>query len=67
MMVNKYYTDHFVSNVMIAELSHLSLQELNQLEKEFLYLIDFKLSVDENEYEEILGAVNSFFEGGNSD
>ena len=58
MIVHKYYTDHFYLNSSFAQFAGLTIQEINLLEQEFLYLIDFKLSIDETEYTEYENSVN---------
>ena len=46
MITNKNYTDFFYTNDTFAKAAKISLQEINDLEKEFLYHIDFNLQVD---------------------
>ena len=65
MLVNKFYSDNFYLNSVFSSYSGIPLAELNALEREFLYLIDFDLSINAREYNEYLYGVNSFFSDDN--
>ena len=65
MMINKFYTDFFYLNSTFAQWSGISLKEINELDEEFLYIIDFNLNITAEEYQEYELAVNSFFKSEN--
>ena len=65
MLVNKFYSDNFYLNSVLSSYSGIPLAELSALEREFLYLIDFDLSINAREYNEYLYGVNSFFSDDN--
>lgn len=49
--VHKYYNDFFYDNAFVACLIDIPLHQLNQMEVQFLSILDFALSVHEEEYE----------------
>ena len=61
LVVHKYYTDPFYLNSDISKIGGLPLKDLNDLEEEFLDIIDFNLSVDECEYEEYVNGLNDYY------
>jgi len=46
----KFYDDHYYDNVFFSKVGGVSSKELNMLETEFLFLINFDLSVDPETY-----------------
>jgi len=46
----KFYDDHYYDNVFFSKVGGVSSKELNMLETEFLFLINFDLSVDLETY-----------------
>jgi len=46
----KFYDDHYYNNVFFSKVGGVSTKELNMLETEFLFLINFDLSVDSEMY-----------------
>jgi len=46
----KFYDDHYYDNVFFSKVGGVSRKELNMLETEFLFLINFDLSVDRHVY-----------------
>ena len=65
-IAHKYYDDIYYNNRVIAELGGISVQELNQLEVEFLSKINFNIHVEGEEYDVYRQAVNQFFEASTS-
>ena len=61
LVTHKYFTDFFYLNSDISKAGGVSLQELNQLEEEFLELIDFNLSVEGTEYDAFMSGLTTFF------
>lgn len=51
LLISKFYNDVYYSNQYIAYTAGISTQELNELEKVFCEMIDYKLFVNEEEYE----------------
>jgi hypothetical protein len=60
LITHKFYTDLFFCNSLFAALTNLSLQEINDIEIEFLYQIDFNLTVGKSEYEEYHEGIVTF-------
>ena len=58
----KYHEDEYYSNEYYAKVGGVSLKELNNLEKEFLQLIDFSLFVDKRLFNKYNSYINSFSE-----
>lgn len=50
-LASKMYDDDFYQNKYYAQVGGLGVQEFNELEVQFLFLLDFKLSVDPDTYE----------------
>lgn len=48
MIATKFFEENYFPNSFYAKIGGISLKDLNELECEFLTLIDFKLFVDEN-------------------
>lgn len=46
MVSAKFYDDRFFQNVYYAKVAGISHEEFNSLEREFLFLLDFKLLID---------------------
>ena len=61
-IVHKFYTDQFNLNSFISSLGGLHLDELNNLEEEFLDLIDFNLIVELDAFKVFQKSLNDFFE-----
>ena len=61
LIVHKYYTDPFYLNSDICKVGGVTLKDLNTLEQEFLDIIDFNLTVDEDEYNEYTKKLKDFF------
>lgn len=59
--VHKYYNDHFYLNSYLAHIGGLELKELNHLERMFLEILDFNLSIDIEEYESYRTGLEAFF------
>jgi hypothetical protein len=49
--VHKYYNDFFYDNAFMASLMDMPLSALNQMEVQFLSILDFRLSVESEQYE----------------
>ena len=60
-MSEKFYNDLYDSNNYVAYVSGLSLSELNNLEYEFLNIINFNLTVTTEEYESYQTAIEMTF------
>lgn len=50
-LASKFASDFFYSNKFYAKIGGVTLKELNALEREFLYLLDFSLSITDEEFE----------------
>ena len=61
MTVHKYYNDHFYLNSYFAHVGGLELSELNHLERMFLEILDFNLSIDIEEYENYKTGLIAFY------
>ena len=61
MTVHKYYNDHFYLNSYLAHIGGLELGELNHLERMFLEILDFNLSIDIEEYENYKTGLTAFY------
>lgn len=59
--VHKYYNDHFYLNSYLAHIGGLELSELNHLERMFLEILDFNLSIDIEEYENYKTGLTAFY------
>ena len=59
--VHKYYNDHFYLNSYLAHIGGLELGELNHLERMFLEILDFNLSIDIEEYENYKTGLTAFY------
>ena len=51
MITHKFYSDDFYSNNYISFVGGIQLQEINFLEREFLQIIDYNVTVTEEEYQ----------------
>jgi len=51
MLAAKFFDDHYFNNAFFARIGGVSREEMNQLELEFLFMIGFSLTVDEQEYQ----------------
>lgn len=49
-MASKYYEDRYFSNAYYAKVGGVSVREINKLERCFLQLLDWQLSVQPEEY-----------------
>jgi hypothetical protein len=61
LIVHKYFTDQFYLNSYFAQIGGIEAAELNYLEREFLEIIDFRLSIDVNEYENYSSSLTDYF------
>ena len=61
MTVHKFYNDHFYLNSYLAHIGGLELKELNHLERMFLEILDFNLSIDNEEYENFKTGLTAFY------
>lgn len=61
LITHKFYTDPFYLNNSVAYIGGVQLQELNFLEEEFLELINFNISVDNQEYEDYITGLKAHF------
>jgi hypothetical protein len=59
--VHKYYNDHFYLNSYLAHIGGLELSELNHLERMFLEILDFNLSIDMQEYDNYKTGLTAFY------
>lgn len=50
LLCSKFYNDIFYGNHFVAHIGGVSLEEINQLEKEFITLLNWRLWVDPAEY-----------------
>lgn len=57
LVATKMYEDLFYNNLYWAKKTNISLQELNELEIEFLYAIKFDLVVTEEEYNDFISFI----------
>ena len=53
----KFYYDDFFNNEYYSDVCGISLDELNELEKDFLEGLDYKLSIDETTYKRYESAI----------
>ena len=67
LVVHKFYTDLNYCNSYFAEITGWSLESVNQMERQFLYIIDFDLVVDDLEFESYTLKVNEFFNESNQE
>ena len=61
LIVHKYFSDYFYSNLHIATAGGVDLKNINYLESMFLQYIDFNLSISREEYIEYENALESYF------
>lgn len=61
LLTHKFYSDDFFENHFFAEISGVSLEEINFLELQFLGVIEFNLNVNEEEYDQYKAALAAFF------
>jgi len=64
MLAAKFFDDLYYSNAHYAKVGGLRTQELNALESQFLRLIDWRLGVQPQEYDQYRGHVLSAVQGG---
>lgn len=62
LLASKFFNDVFFGNHFVAYVGGIHLQELNQLEVEFVRLLGWKLWVDPEEYALYLKNLNFHFE-----
>lgn len=69
--VHKFFDDFYCSNLFLAKVAGLSLQELNYLEIAFLSVLDFAVFISETEFMNYEGGLINFINqtpsGGNLD
>lgn len=51
MSAAKFYDDNFFTNELYARVGGISVMELNTLELEFVFLINFSLSISQKEFQ----------------
>ena len=51
LITHKFYTDNFYMNSVICTVGGVSLKALNDMEEEFLSILNFDLNVDEETYD----------------
>ena len=51
LVATKYFDDKYYENSYYAKVGGIKISELNELEKQFLLLINFELYVTEDSYE----------------
>jgi len=64
LITHKFYTDSNYSNKFFGSLCNISLEEMNSLERQFLFLIDFNILVTTNDFETLFYGLIDFFESG---
>ena len=57
MLAAKFYDDTYLNNDMYARIGGIRVEELNALELEFLFFIDFSLVVSQKEFEKYYNAL----------
>ena len=57
MLAAKFYDDTYLNNGTYARIGGICVEELNTLELEFLFFIDFSLVVSQKEYEKYYNAL----------
>ena len=60
MLAIKYNEDDYYSNKYYAKVGGVNLEELNELEFNFLLLLDFNTFIDDNTYEEYIEQLKNF-------
>ena len=60
MIAHKFYSDDFYSNNYISFVGGLQLEEINFLEREFLMIIDYNLTISTDEYQAFDFRLNQF-------
>ena len=61
LVTHKFYTDNFYLNKDICTVGAVSLKALNDMEEEFLSILNFDLTVDEETYNRHLNGIQLFF------
>ena len=56
----KFHFDHYFDNKCYAKVGGITLEELNDLERDFLDSIDYKLNIREREYKRYKDAIRSY-------
>ena len=51
MLAAKFFDDHYYNNTYYAKIGGVPRNEMNILELEFLFLVNFSLYLDPNEYQ----------------
>lgn len=59
--VHKFYTDSYLTNKNIFRALNLDHLEWNQMERDFLTIMDYAVVITESQYQECLRGVESFF------
>ena len=59
--MNKFYSDNYYHNSYFADITGLSLDQVNSMERQFLYIIDYNLVINTKDYEDYHQSVNLFF------
>lgn len=62
-LANKYNDDNFYKNSYFAKIGGISCNELNELEKEYLFLLNFNLYVSLDDYVLYYNQLNSHIYG----
>jgi predicted transcriptional regulator len=63
--VHKFYNDNFYSNKNVFGVLGIDHHEFSSLEKDFLDVLDFQIVVSENDYQDCLAGLDSFFQDKN--
>lgn len=53
MAAAKFYDDNFFTNELYAKVGGISVEELNELELEFVFLVGFSLVIPSDEYQKL--------------
>ena len=56
----KYHLDDYCDNEFYSRVAGISLEQMNELEAEFLQITDYRLFVTNSEYDEYLSNIKSF-------
>ena len=59
--VHKFYNDSYMTNNSIFKALDLDYQEWNQLERDFLTILDYRILITDAQFQECLTGVESFF------
>ena len=61
LLIHKYYDDAYYNNKVLADIGGVSVEEINQLEIEFLQQINFNIYVKVEEYKMYRLSIDKFF------